>query len=97
MVDPTSVVHFDWTVHLGDVITTILSGIIAVGGFFARRAFNRMVSFITRVDGYDDRIERTALVVDRHSDILKKVVPMPEEFPVVSRKRRREDGAILQL
>lgn len=101
MVDPTPIlsgIHFDWTVHLGDVITTILSGIVAVGGWFARRALRSVVSFITRIDGYDSRIETTANVVDRHSVLLKKTNPgMIDEFPIVSQKRRREDGVILGL
>lgn len=96
MVDPTPMIHFDWTVHLGDVITTILSGIVAIGGWFARRALKSLVAFIGRIDGYDDRIENTANVVDRHSVLLKKTNPLLlDEFPVVSQKRRREDNSVV--
>lgn len=84
--------QIDPVIHVGDILVAICGGLLTVIGWGLRKMYHGTTAFLRRVEGYDERIEDTAFVVDAHSDVLKKAgwargVPLPR----VSRKRRQSD------
>jgi hypothetical protein len=85
-------VQIDPVIHVGDILVAIGGGLLTLFGWGMRRAFNSSMSFLRRVDGYEERIEDTAYVVDVHSDVLTKHgLAQGIEFQPVSKRRRRSD------
>lgn len=85
-------VQIDPTVHLGDIITAVVGGIIAVIGFGLRQMYHSIRQFVVNVESMERRIEDTAEVVDVHTDALTREgwlrgIPIP----FVSKRRRIGD------
>lgn len=84
--------QIDPVIHVGDILVAICSGLLGLIGWGLRKMYHASMGFLRRVDGYDERIEDTASVVDVHSDVLKKAGwARGIEMKRVSRKRRQTD------
>jgi len=81
----------DTTVHLGDIITTFIAAIVTLIGWGVRKMFFSVYRFIKSVDGYEERIESSAEVIDLHTDALAKSGWLHEDVKLVSKKRRATD------
>lgn len=62
----------DPVIHVGDILVAICGGLLTVIGWGLRKMYHGTMGFLRRVDGYDDRIEETANVVDVHTDVLQR-------------------------
>lgn len=84
--------QIDPIIHVGDILVAICGGLLTLIGWGLRKAYHGSLAFLRRVDGYDDRIEDTASVVDQHSDVLQRAGwAKAAELQRVSRKRRHAD------
>lgn len=84
--------QIDPVIHVGDILVAICGGLLTLIGWGLRKMYHGSMSFLRRVDGYDERIEDTANVVDVHSDVLKRHGWAKDAvMPRVSQKRRRSD------
>lgn len=82
----------DTTVHLGDLVTAVVGGILTFVGWGLRRFYRTTTQFFERVDGYDGRLEHTAEVVDKHSSLMVKNRWVSRgELRKLSRRRRQTD------
>lgn len=82
----------DPVIHVGDILVAICGGLLTVIGWGLRKLYHGTMGFLRKVDGYDERIEDTANVVDVHTDILQRA-DMARGIAMrrVSQKRRRSD------
>lgn len=84
--------QIDPVIHVGDILVAICGGLLTMIGWGLRKMYHGTAAFLRKVDGYDERIEDTAHVVDVHSDVLKKAGwARGVALPRVSQKRRRSD------
>ena len=85
---------FDTTIHLGDLITMVMGGILTAIGWGLRKTYYSIAGFVRRVEGIDQRVEDTAIVVDEHTDALTRSgIVDGAAMPKLSKRRRRDDPA----
>jgi hypothetical protein len=87
----------DTTIHLGDIVITVVSGILLWLGRNIVIAFKVVRAFVDRVELMDKRIEESAVVIDKHTDILHAAKLFEGDLDQVSQKRRRTDRSVLGL
>lgn len=84
--------QIDPVIHVGDILVAICGALLTAIGYGLRQIYHSSMGFLRRVDGYDERIEDTANVVDRHSDVLQRAGwAKGSDLKRVSRKRRQSD------
>lgn len=70
----------DWTIHLADVVNTIVVPIVA---YFVYRAYRKVIAFVDGVGTIGD-------VVDEHTEVLTKAGWLKgRDLPPVGPARRR--------
>lgn len=84
--------QIDPVIHVGDILVAVCTGLLTLIGWGLRKMYHGTTAFLRRVDGYDERIEDTASVVDVHSDVLQRAGwAKGVTLQRVSKKRRRSD------
>lgn len=84
--------QIDPVIHVGDILVAICGALLTAIGWGLRKVYHSSMGFLRRVDGYDERIEDTANVVDVHSDVLVRAGwAKGVELPRLGKKRRRND------
>lgn len=84
--------QIDPIIHVGDILVAICGALLTLIGWGLRKVYYGSMKFLRRVDGYDERIEDTANVVDQHTDVLKQAGwSKGVDLQRVSTRRRRTD------
>lgn len=88
----------DKTVHINDIINSVLTLAIVGLGHGLRKVYLSVKSYFAHIEQMGDQIEDTSAVVDIHTEALKRGgLAGGLEMPRVSKQRRREDRETLPI